>query len=122
MNVSSVSVFKKPEKNVEKEKSEGYKAPIEKLNDALFASLERLSSLDIKDENFDQELARSEAITKTAHTIIEEGQLALSYQKHLSEYGNGQVAAMPLMGLTDSMLIEQNYNLRERVKKAEDWH
>ena len=120
MKASQASVFK----NSESAKSQGDnkgKNTLSELNTYLFASLERLNNLDISDENAEKEIQRSEAITKTASTIISQGQLVLSMQKHMDEYGLGQQIEMPLFGITDNQLLEENMNLRERVKKNQDW-
>lgn len=118
MNASSVAVFKTKEKGKAKEAS---KNTLANLNDFLFQSLERLSNTDINSEELEKEIQRSEAITKTANTIIQQGQLQLNFQKHMDEYGSGQIIEQPLFGITDHQLIEENCNLRDRVKKAEAW-
>ena len=120
MNMSSVTVFKDSKKSRE-EKIKGTKSDLSALNELLFKSLERLDEMDLSGENFQNEIARAEAITKTAHTIIEQGQLALNYQKHLDDMGGMTTVQMPLIGVTDEKLIEENYNLRERVKKHESY-
>ena len=120
MRVSQASVFKSNDNTKSTENNRG-RNTLSELNTYLFASLERLNSLDINDENVEKEIARSEAITKTAGTIISQGQLVLSMQKHMDEYGLGQQMEMPLFGITDNHLLEENMNLRERVKRNQDW-
>ena len=117
MDVSSVKVFKeKQEKQSSKRESS-----ISILNKHLFDSLERLSNLDINNENAAKEIERAEAITKTAHSVIEVGQLTLNYQKYLYDNGMEGTVEMPLIGMTDDALIEENLNLKKRMKKAEQW-
>ena len=57
------------------------------LNNHLFEELERLNDEELKNENFEEELKRSEAITKVAQTIINNGELIFKAQKHYDEYG-----------------------------------
>ena len=57
------------------------------LNNHLFMSLEKLMDEDLKPEQLQQEIIRSQAVTAVAETIIRNGELALKTIKHLSEYG-----------------------------------
>ena len=91
------------------------------LNNYLFESIERLIDDELSDEELEKEIKRSEAVQKIAKTIIDNGTLALQAQKHFDEYGVGQTVEIPLIGITDKNLIEENQNLREKVKKAEQW-
>lgn len=91
------------------------------LNNYLFESIERLIDDELSDEELEKEIKRSEAVQKIAKTIIDNGTLALQAQKHYDEYGAGQTVEIPLIGITDKNLIEENQNLREKVKKAEQW-
>ena len=98
------------------------------LNNHLFEALERLNDDDLTGEELDKEIKRSEAISKVAKNIIDNGALALQAQKHFDEYGTGRTVELPLLGITDSWLIEENKelrntvtNLQERIKKFEQW-
>ncbi len=91
------------------------------LNNYLFESIERVMDDDLSDEELEREIKRSEAVQKVAKTIIDNGALALQAQKHFDEYGTETKVEMPLLGITDKNLIEENENLRKRVKKAEQW-
>ena len=91
------------------------------LNNYLFECMERLMDDDLTPEALEQEIKRSEAIQKVAKTIIDNGALALQAQKHFDEYGIQTQVEMPLLGITDKNLIEENANLRNQVKKREQW-
>lgn len=117
MDAKKVKVFK----DKEPDKGQQHRSDMSALNDHLFRSLERLSSLDINDENMEREIERSEQIAKTAKTIIEQGQLALQYQKHMDDMGYGQIVETPLIGMADSGLVEENDNLRKKVKRYESY-
>ena len=91
------------------------------LNNYLFESIERLLDDDLSDEDLEKEIKRSETVQKVAKTIIDNGALALQAQKHFDEYGIETRVEMPLLGVTDKNLLEENANLRTRVKKSEQW-
>lgn len=116
MNARNVKVFTE-----KKEESPKRAMDLTALNEQLFKSLERLNNLDVSDENADKEIARAEAVQKTATTIIQQGQLALQYQKHMDEMGYDQVVSTPLLGTAPGALLEENKNLRERVKRHESY-
>ena len=85
----------------------------------LFESMERLASADLESDTVDKEIARSEALNKTANQVIATGRLALDYQKTLSEFGEYSFAEMPLIGMTNNQLIEENMNLRDQLKRKD---
>ena len=98
------------------------------LNNYLFESIERLNDDSLSNEDLEKEIKRSEAVQKVAKTIIDNGTLALQAQKHFDDYAPGNKVAMPLLGMTDKWLVKENAelkekvkNLRERVKKLEQW-
>ncbi|HEO5725757.1 TPA: hypothetical protein ACGAW8_002119 [Streptococcus agalactiae] len=59
------------------------------LNNHLFATLERLGDEDLTNEQLQQEVERSKAITSVATKIIDNGRLVLDAQKTAAEY-NGR--------------------------------
>lgn len=91
------------------------------LNNYLFESIERLMDDELSDEELDREIKRSETVQKVAKTIIDNGSLALQAQKHFDEYGIPNTVEMPLLGVTDQNLLEENNNLRAKLKKKEQW-
>lgn len=59
-----------------------------KLNDALFAELDRLSSVDIKDEDAVKlEISRSKAIEGIAKTTVDNAKTILEATRLRAEYG-----------------------------------
>lgn len=59
-----------------------------KLNDALFAELDRLSSVDIKDEDAVKlEISRSKAIEGIAKTTVDNAKTILDATRLRAEYG-----------------------------------
>lgn len=60
------------------------------LNNHLFEQLERLSDEDLKGEDFEKEIKRSEKIAKVAQQIIKNGELAYKVMAHKDEYGYGE--------------------------------
>jgi hypothetical protein len=67
-----------------------------KLNDALFAELDRLSSVDIKDEDAVKlEISRSKAIEGIAKTTVDNAKTILDATRLRAEYG--RTTPMPKM-------------------------
>ena len=69
------------------------------LNNYLFEQIERLNDDGLDETRLEQEIKRSEAVTKIAKTIIDNGSLALQTKKHLDEYGSGDKCEVPLLGI-----------------------
>lgn len=67
------------------------------LNNYLFEQIERLNDDSLSDEDLEKELKKSDAITKIAKTVIDNGNLALRVKQHLDEYGQGEKYNMPNM-------------------------
>ena len=91
------------------------------LNNYLFESIERLNDDELSDEELEREIKRSDAVQKVAKTIIENGSLALQAQRRIDDLGIDKHVENPLLGITNQLLIEENRNLRERVRKTEQW-
>lgn len=71
------------------------------LNNYLFEAIERLNDDSLDPEALEKEIRRSEAVTKVAQTIIENGEMAIRAQKVMYEYGNGGQVEIPLLGITE---------------------
>ena len=104
------------------------KNTLKDLNDYLFEAIERINDDSLDDEQLGKEIRRSEAVQKIAKTIIDNGNLALQAKKHLDEYGQGENIELPMLGVTNKWLTEENAELRQtvknlqsRLKKMEDW-
>ena len=70
------------------------------LNNYLFEAIERINDDSLDDAQLEKEIKRSEAVTKIAKTIIDNGNLALQAKKHLDEYGKGEEVELPMLGVT----------------------
>lgn len=70
------------------------------LNNYLFEAIERINDDSLDDTQLEKEIKRSEAVTKIAKTIIDNGNLALQAKKHLDEYGKGEEVELPMLGVT----------------------
>lgn len=90
------------------------------LNNYLFEEIERLQG-DLSNEELDREIKRAETVGKIAKTIIDNGNMVLSARKHFDEYGLEGTIAVPLLGMTDKGLAEENKNLRKQVDKMQKW-
>lgn len=67
------------------------------LNNHLFMALERLNDEDLDAEQIDRELKRADGMTKIAHQIIQNGELAYKTMVHMKEYGYGNNDTVPVM-------------------------
>ena len=67
------------------------------LNNHLFEQLERLNDEELTEEQLEQELKRSEGMTKIAEQIIRNGELAYKTMVHMDEYGYNQNKICPEM-------------------------
>ena len=52
-------------------------------------------------DELEKEIKRTEAVTKIAKNIIDNGVLVLSVKKHLDEYGAGDKYEIPLLGASE---------------------
>jgi len=91
------------------------------LNNYLFECIERLNDDELTEEELEKEIKKSETIQKVAKTIIDNASVALQAQKHFDEYGCGRMVEIPLLGITDGDLLEENKGLRKRIGKLEQW-
>ena len=71
------------------------------LNNYLFEAIERLNDDSLDPDDLEKEIRRSEAVTKVAQTIIENGEMAIRAQKVMYEYGHGGQVEIPLLGITE---------------------
>lgn len=67
------------------------------LNNHLFAQLEKLEDDDLKGDELEAEIRRSEAMAKVGEQIIKTGELQLKAMQHMDEYGYERKKAVPEM-------------------------
>lgn len=94
-------------------------ANINNLNQSLMARIEALENEELTDEQLEIEIKRAQAITKVADTLIDCARLALDAQKQFDEYGTGRTVDIPLLGVSNKGLAEENKNLRRRLAQRE---
>lgn len=73
---------------------------LQDLNDYLFEAIESLQNYDMSGEELENEIKRSEAITKVAGTIINNANIQLQAIKHADEYGGRKQMPKILIGDT----------------------
>lgn len=71
------------------------------LNNYLFETLERLTEDGISEEELQKEILRSEAVTRVAQTVIQNGELTLKAMKHVEEYGRQGEKLPPMLTAGD---------------------
>ena len=67
------------------------------LNNFLFEQLEKLADDDIKGDELEGEIRRSEAMAKVSEQIIQTGEFQLRAIQHMDEYGYEREKAVPEM-------------------------
>ena len=92
------------------------KTTLADLNEYLFEQMEALSNPDLSAEDLDKEVER-----RIAKTVIDGANVALQAQKHMDEFHGDRNINIPLLGMTDASLEEENKNLRKRIKQSEAW-
>jgi hypothetical protein len=70
------------------------------LNNHLFAQLERLSDEDLKPEEIEREVKRTEAIVAVSEQIIQNADLVLKGAKLVADHGNYIGSMLPMIGRT----------------------
>ena len=96
-------------------------ANINNLNQSLMARIEVLENEELTEEQLEVEIKRAQAITKVADTLIDCARLALDAQKQFDEYGTGRTVDIPLLGVSNKGLAEENKNLRRRFAQRENF-
>ena len=89
------------------------------LNDILFDQIRRLENDDLSDEALEKEIKKSEQLTKLSVVVLNNAKLALDAQKQFDEYGIGRSVDIPLLGINNDSLIQENKNLRRRLAQKE---
>ena len=89
------------------------------LNDILFDQIRRLENDDLSDEALEKEIKKSEHLTKLSVVVLNNAKLALDAQKQFDEYGTGRSVDIPLLGVSNDSLIQENKNLRRRLAQKE---
>ncbi len=75
------------------------KTTINDINSYLFEQLDRITNDDLKGEDLDREIKRSDAVQKLTLTILESANLALRVKKHLAEYGQDDNTKVDVLGI-----------------------
>lgn len=96
-------------------------ANITNLNESLMARIEALENEELSIDQLEVEIKRAQAITKVADTLIDCARLALDAQKQFDEYDTGRTVDIPLLGVSNKELAEENKNLRRRLAQRESY-
>lgn len=94
---------------------------LQDLNMILFNQLDALDNPDLGGEELEKQVKKSETIVKVAGTIINNAELALRAQKQFDEYGTGRTVDIPLLGISNEGLMNENKNLRRRLLEKESY-
>lgn len=88
---------------------------IKDLNKLLFERLERLSNDELDEQELNKEIAKSDAIVKVSNSILQNAQLALKAQELFDSYGTGRTVDIPLLGISNEGLMNENKRLRREL-------
>ena len=94
---------------------------LQDFNMILFNQLDALDNPDLGGEELEKQVKKSETIVKVAGTIINNAELALRAQKQFDEYGTGRTVDIPLLGISNEGLMNENKNLRRRLLEKESY-
>jgi hypothetical protein len=89
------------------------------LNSILFEQIRAIENNELTDEQLEKEIKKSESVTKVASVILGNAKLALEAQKQFDEYGTGRTVDIPLLGISNENLMNENKNLRRRLAEKE---
>ncbi len=92
------------------------------LNSILFDQIRAIENNELTDEQLEKEIKKSESITKVASVILGNAKLALEAQKQFDEYGTGRTVDIPLLGISNENLMNENKNLRRRLAQKESYY
>lgn len=95
---------------------------IQDLNKILFERIEALENNELSDDALNREITKTDAIVKVSTTILNNAKLALEAQKQFDEYGTGRTVNIPLLGITNENLANENKNLRRRLAQKEAFY
>lgn len=89
------------------------------LNEILFNQIRAIENDELTNEELEREIKKSESVTKVASVILGNAKLALEAQKQFDEYGTGRTVDIPLLGINNQDLMNENKNLRRRLAQKE---
>lgn len=92
------------------------------LNSILFEQIRAIENNELTDEQLEKEIKKSESVTKVASVILGNAKLALEAQKQFDEYGTGRTVDIPLLGISNENLMNENKNLRRRLAQRESYY
>ena len=92
------------------------------LNSILFEQIRAIENNELTDEQLEKEIKKSENVTKVASVILGNAKLALEAQKQFDEYGTGRTVDIPLLGISNENLMNENKNLRRRLAQKESYY
>ncbi len=92
------------------------------LNSILFDQIRTIENNELTDEQLEKEIKKSESVTKVASVILGNAKLALEAQKQFDEYGTGRTVDIPLLGISNENLMNENKNLRRRLAQKESYY
>lgn len=87
------------------------------LNGILFERLKAFENDQLTEEELNREIQKTDAIVKVSDVILRNATLALRAQELFDTYGTGKSVDIPLLGISNENLIQENKKLRSELKE-----
>lgn len=87
------------------------------LNGILFERLKAFENDQLTEEELNREIQKTDAIVKVSDVILRNAALALKAQELFDTYGTGKSVDIPLLGISNENLIQENKKLRSELKE-----
>jgi hypothetical protein len=87
------------------------------LNGILFERLKAFENDQLTEEELNREIQKTDAIVKVSDVILRNATLALKAQELFDTYGTGKSVDIPLLGISNENLIQENKKLRSELKE-----
>lgn len=87
------------------------------LNGILFERLKAFENDQLTEEELNREIQKTDAIVKVSDVILRNATLALKAQELFDAYGTGKSVDIPLLGISNENLIQENKKLRSELKE-----
>lgn len=89
---------------------------ISDLNQTLFERIAAIENDELSEEQLQREIAKTDAIVRVSDVILRNATLALKAQELFDQYGTGRSVDIPLLGISNDKLIQENKKLRSELK------
>ena len=86
------------------------------LNQTLFERIAAIENDDLTEEQLQREISKTDAIVRVSDVILRNASLALKAQELFDQYGTGRSVDIPLLGINNDSIIQENKKLRRELR------